>query len=60
MVYPCTNRSEVGDALQRFDNDVGIPDRLRSDMTPEITVKHTEFQAQVKHLLIELAHSEVE
>ena len=60
MAYTYTKRLSVGDNLPWFSDDVGIPDRLRSDMTPEITVKHTEFQAQVKHLLIELAHSEVE
>ena len=40
--------SEVVDTLRRFANDVGILDRLRSDLAPEITGKRTEFQAQVK------------
>ena len=28
VVYPCTKRSEVGDTLQRFYDDIGIPNRL--------------------------------
>ena len=39
VAYPCTNHSEVGDTLQQFTDDVGIPDRLRSDMAPEILGK---------------------
>ena len=59
-VYPCEKRSEAGDTLRRFANDVGIPDKLRSDLAPEITGKNTEFQAQVKLLRIDLTHSEKE
>ena len=59
-VYPCEKRSEVGDTLRRFADDVGIPDRLKSDLAPEITGKHTEFQAQVKRLRIDMTYSEVE
>ena len=60
VAYSCTNCLEIGDTLRRLSDDVGIPDRLRSDMAPEITVKHTEFQDQVKRLLIYLRHLEVE
>ena len=58
--YPCVKRDEAGDTLRRFSDDVGIPDRLRSDLASEITGKHTEFQAQVKRLRIDLTHSEKE
>ena len=54
MEYLCTKRSEVGDTLLRFADDVRILNRLRSDLAPEIMGKHTEFQAQVKRLQIEL------
>ena len=60
MAYSCTKCSEVGDVIQRFDDDVRIPDILRSDMAPGITGKHKDFQDQVKRLCIYLAHSEVE
>ena len=60
VAYPCKKRSEVRDTLRHFSNDSGIPDRLRSDMTLEITGKHMEFQAQVKCFRIDLTHSEVE
>ena len=60
MAYPCTQHSEVGDTLRQFAADVGIPDILRSDLSPEITGKYTEFQDQVKWLHIDLTHSEVE
>ena len=43
-----------------FYDDVDIPYILKSDLAPEITVKHTEFQAQVKLLGIDLIRSEVE
>ena len=56
VLYPCIKRLEVGDTLRWFVDDVGIPDILRSDMAPETTGKHTEFQAQLKHLRIELTH----
>ena len=59
MAYPFTKRSEVGDTIQQFSDDVGIPNRLRSDITPEITVNHKGFQAKVKRLHMYLTHSEV-
>ena len=60
VAYPCTNLSEVGDTLQQFADDVGIPDQLSSDLASEITGNHTEFQDKVKCLRIDLTHSEVE
>ena len=59
-VYPCAKRSEVGDTLRMFADDVRIPDRLRSDLAPEITGKNTEFQAQVKRLRIDMTYTEKE
>ena len=40
VAYPCTNSSEVGDTIRRFADDVGIPDIIRSDLAPYITVEH--------------------
>ena len=60
VAYPCTKRSEVGDTLRQLAEYVGIPDQLRSDMAPEITGKHAEFQDKSKRLCIDLTHSEVE
>ena len=31
-VYPVASRKESGDTLRRFVDDVGIPDRLRTDL----------------------------
>ena len=59
MAYTYTKRLSVGDNLPWFSDDVGIPDRLRSYLEPEITGKHTEFQDQVKNLRIDLMHLEV-
>ena len=60
VVYSCTNSSELGYNLQYFAGDIGIPYILRSYLVPEITGKHTEFQARLKRLRIYLTHSEVE
>ena len=57
VAYPCTKRSEVGDALRQFADNVGILEILKSDLAPEITEKYTEFKAQVNRLFIDLAHS---
>ena len=59
-VYPVESRKEAGDTLRRFADDVGIPDRLRTDLAPELIGKNTEFQAQAKRLGIALTHSEAE
>ena len=48
--YTCTNSSEVGDTQHWLNDDVGILDRLKSDLAPEIMGKHTKFQDQVKRL----------
>ena len=56
VAYPCKNRSELGYTLERFADDVVIPDVFKSDLAPEIIGKHTEFQAQIKRLHIDLAH----
>ena len=37
VAFSCTKCSEVGDVIQRFDDDVRIPDILRSDLAPGIT-----------------------
>ena len=58
--YTYTNNSEVGHKIRRLADDVGILDRFRSYLAPEIMVKHTAFQDQLKRSRIELTHSEVE
>ena len=35
MLYPHTNRLEVGDTLQQLTGDIGILYILRSDIVPE-------------------------
>ena len=59
-VYPVKIRKGAGNTLRRFADDVGIPDRLRTDLEPELTGKNTEFQAQAKRLGIDVTHSETE
>ena len=44
VAYPCTKLSEVGYTLRLFSYDVGIPDRFRLDLAPDILVKHTDVQ----------------
>ena len=56
-VVPMTARSDVGQSLVYFTDNVGIPDRLRTDLAPEIVGNNTEFQAQAKRLGIALTHS---
>ena len=40
VAYTCIKLSEEVDALQRFADDAGVPDILRSDLAPDITGKH--------------------
>ena len=58
--YPVANRLEAGDTLRRCKDNVGIPDRLRTDQAPEIIGKNTEFQAQSRMLHIDLTYTEPE
>ena len=60
VVYPCGSIREAGDTLRRFADNVGIPYQVRSDLSTELTGKNTEFQAQSKHLGIDVTHSEAE
>ena len=57
VAHPYTKHSEVGYTLQSFADDVEILDILNSDLSLEITGKHTEFQDQVKCLRIDLTHA---
>ena len=59
-IYIVKIRKEAGNTLRRSADDVGIPDRLRTDLAPELTRKNTEFQAQAKQLGIDVTHSETE
>ena len=60
VVYPCESRREAGDTLRRFADDVGLTDQVRSDLTPELTGKNTDFQDQAKRLEIDVTHSKAE
>ena len=59
-VYPVASRKESGDTLRKFADDVGIPDRLRTDLALELSGKNTELQAQARKLNVDLTHSEAE
>ena len=58
--YPVAKRLEAGDKLRRFADNVGIPDRLRTDQAQEIMGKNTEFQSQAKRLHIDITHTKSE
>ena len=42
-VYPMKSKSEAGNALQKFVQDVGVPNRLHCDNAPEMVGENTEF-----------------
>ena len=42
--------------MQRFADDVGIPDLLRTDLALELMGKNTEFQAQARKLNVKVTH----
>jgi hypothetical protein len=44
MVVPMVSKSRVGESLDLFIDDVGIPQRLRCDGATEMTGRKTEFQ----------------
>ena len=56
VAYPSTKHSEVGDMPRQFADNVEIPDRLRSDLAPEIIGNYIWFKAQLKLLHIDLTH----
>ena len=57
-VYPTTTKSQTGDALRSFTEDVGIPDTLIADLAGEQSGQHTDFVKQARHLRIRLHHTE--
>jgi len=52
-VYPMTSKSEAGDALSRFVQDVGIPEVIVVDGAGEQTGKNTNFIKACKHYKIQ-------
>jgi len=56
--YPVESKSEAGDALRRFADDIGIPTRLTCDLAGELTGKNTEFMKNIKKMQIDLTYSE--
>ena len=59
-VFPVASQQEARNTLRRFTYNVGIPDRLRTDLASKLPGKNTEFQAKAKRLHINLMHSETE
>ncbi len=60
MVYPTKtkNDDDSTDALQRFTDNVGIPAKLKSDMAATFVGQHTDFQALVRQLGIDMTFAE--
>ena len=46
--------------MRRFLYDLGIPDRLSTDLALELTGKNTEFQAQARKFNVNVTHSKSE
>lgn len=57
-VIPCSSRTEAGDTLRRFTEDVGIPNKLTADLASEMSGKHTEFVKRAKDMHIEMSYAE--
>ena len=57
-VYPTTTKSQTGDSLRSFTEDVGIPDTLIADLAGELSGQHTDFVKQARHLRIRLHQTE--
>ena len=60
MVYPTKtkNDDDSTEALRRFTDDVGIPAKLKSDMAASFVGQHTDFQALVRRLGIDMTFAE--
>ena len=55
---PQPSKKYTGKSLRLFSHDIGIPDRLITDLAGEHTGRHTEFMRQIKHLDIDIHYSE--
>ena len=60
MVYPTKtkNDDDCTDSLRRLTEDVGIPAKLKSDMAATFKGQHTDFQALVRKLGINMTFAE--
>lgn len=57
-VYPTSTRSSAADALLDFCDNVGIPERLKTDLAPEFAGKRTEFGKVARRNGINLTFAE--
>jgi hypothetical protein len=57
-VYPWRLKSEVGQTLNDFCADVGIPEQLTGDLAAEQTGPNTDFMAAVRHYRIKMHWAE--
>ena len=57
-VYPMKSKSEAGQALQDFADDVGVMDEIMCDNAAEQTGPGSEFMKMVRHLKIKLRSTE--
>lgn len=49
-IYPMKSKGSAGEALQRFNEDVGVPDSITVDGSKEQTCKNSLFQDRCRHL----------
>jgi hypothetical protein len=56
LVYPAKtkNDDDFTDELQRFADEIGIPAKLKSDMASTFVGQHTNFQAFIRWLGIDM------
>jgi hypothetical protein len=57
-IYPMRSKSEAGQALQDFADDVGVMDELVCDNAAEQTGPRSDFMKTVRHLKIKLRTTE--
>ncbi|KAL7484489.1 hypothetical protein ACHAW6_010126 [Cyclotella cf. meneghiniana] len=58
-VYPVRSLSEVANTLSTLCDDIGLPDRLKSDSAPELVGKGTDFYKLACKRHIDLTHAEL-
>ena len=56
-VYPIGSKSEAGDTLQQISKDIGIPNTIISDNSPEQTSKFSKFQTLCWQMSISLSRN---
>jgi hypothetical protein len=57
-IIPMKSKSEAGNSLQEFIEDIGIPNEIIADGAAELTGPATEFMKNIRHYHIHLRHTE--